>query len=174
MDKDKQIIEHYRQLYIEYAPQLLRFAGKFVSLFYAEDIVHDVFLKLWDRQVFLLPVAEVRRILYVAVKNACIDQLRKLYHEHDYIDKYSLQLKIEELNFFEASDELFMQKDLMNLLLKKVDELPKRCQEIFRLSYIEGLKNSEIAKQLNLSVRTVENQLYRALLFLKKNSSLLT
>ncbi len=171
MDKNKNINEHYRKLYIEYAPMLLRFAGKFISPFYAEDIVHDIFLKLWDRQVFLLPEPEVKRILFIAVKNACIDQLRKLYREQDYLDKRSLQLKLEEFEFFEASEELFMRKDLLDLLLKKAEELPKRSREIFLLSYIEGLKAGEIAEQLNLSVRTVENQLYRALLYLRKNSS---
>ena len=48
-------IDQYRHIYTEYAPMLMRFAEKFVSGFFAEDIVHDVFLKLWDKQVFRLP-----------------------------------------------------------------------------------------------------------------------
>ena len=163
--------ERYHKVYLEYASQLLRFAEKFVSPFYAEDIVHDVFLKLWDRQVFLLPESELRRVLYVAVRNACIDHLRRLSQEQEYIDKRMLQLRLDELDFFEASDKLFMQKDLLDLLLKKVEELPERSREIFKLSYLEGLKTAEIAERLNLSTRTVENQLYRALLFLRKSSS---
>ena len=163
--------ERYHKVYLEYASQLLRFAEKFVSPFYAEDIVHDVFLKLWDRQVFLLPESELRRVLYVAVRNACIDHLRRLSQEQEYIDRRMLQLRLDELDFFEASDKLFMQKDLLDLLLKKVEELPERSREIFKLSYLEGLKTAEIAERLNLSTRTVENQLYRALLFLRKSSS---
>ena len=163
--------ERYHKVYLEYASQLLRFAEKFVSPFYAEDIVHDVFLKLWDRQVFLLPESELRRVLYVAVRNACIDHLRRLSQEQEYIDRRILQLRLDELDFFEASDKLFMQKDLLDLLLKKVEELPERSREIFKLSYLEGLKTAEIAERLNLSTRTVENQLYRALLFLRKSSS---
>lgn len=168
---DTSAVDRYRKVYQEYAPQMLRFAEKFVSQFYVEDIVHDVFLRLWDRQVFLLPDNELRRVLYVAVKNACIDQLRKLNLEQEYIDKRALQLKLDELDFFEESDELFMQKDVLRILLQQIEELPERSREIFKLSYLEGLKATEIAEHLNLSTRTVENQLYRALLFLRKKSS---
>jgi RNA polymerase sigma-70 factor (ECF subfamily) len=161
----------YREVYLEYAPQLLRFAEKFVSQFYAEDIVHDVFLKLWDKQIFLLPENELRRVLYVAVKNACIDLLRKSALEQEYIDKRRLQLQLDELAFFESSDELFMRKDLLRILLQKIEELPERSREIFKMSYLEGMKAAEIAEQLNISTRTVENHLYRALIFLRKVTS---
>ena len=164
-------VSRYRETYLEYAPMLLRFAEKFVSKFYAEDIVHDVFLKLWDRQVFLLPENDIKRILYVAVRNACIDQLRKVNMEQEYIDKRAVQLKLDELDFYESSDELFMKKDLLQLLLQKIELLPERSREIFKMSYLEGLKAAEIAERLNISTRTVENQLYRALIFLKKSAS---
>lgn len=161
----------YQHIYKVYAPALLRFARKFVSDFFAEDIVHDVFLKLWDKQVFFLPDDDVRRILYVAVRNACLDYLRRQNLEQEILDHRAIQLRIEELDFFEASDELFMRKDLLNVLMTKVNELPERSQEIFRLSYFEGLKAAEIADRLGLSVRTVENLLYRSLLTLRKSCS---
>ena len=103
---------------------LMRFAEKFVSGFFAEDIVHDVFLKLWDKQVFRLPENDLKRVLYVSVRNACLDCLRRMNMEQEIIDHRALQLKLEELDFFEASDELFMRKDLLDLLMKKVAELP--------------------------------------------------
>ena len=161
----------YKQIYMEYAPSLVSFAEKFVSSFSAEDIVHDVFLKLWDKQVFRLPDEDLRKILYISVRNACIDYLRRINLEKDIIDKRAFQLKLEELDFFESSDELFMQKDIYDILTKKIDELPTRSREIFHLSYINGLKASEIAKKLGISVRTVENQLYRSIVYLRKNCS---
>lgn len=161
----------YQRIYMEHAPMLLRFARKFVSDFFAEDIVHDVFLKLWDKQIFFLPDDDVRRILYVAVRNACLDYLRRQNMEQEILDHRAIQLQIEELDFFEASDELFMRKDLLNVLMAKVNELPERSQEIFRLSYFEGLKAAEIAERLDISVRTVENLLYRSLLALRKSCS---
>ena len=164
-------IDHYQHIYTEYAPMLMRFAEKFVSGFFAEDIVQDVFLKLWDKQVFRLPESDLKRVLYVSVRNACLDYLRRMNMEQEIIDHRALQLKLDELDFFEASDELFMRKDLLDLLMKKVAELPERSQEVFRMSYLEGLKAAEIAERLNLSVRTVENLLYRSLLYLRKNCS---
>ena len=132
---------------------------------------NDVFLKLWDKQVFLLPDDDLKRILFVAVRNACIDHLRRSNMEQEILDHRAVQLKLEELDYFESSDELFMRKDLLELLMKKVAELPERSQEIFRLSYLKGMKAAEIAEQLGLSVRTVENQLYRSLLYLRKHSA---
>ena len=167
MEVKDQTTNCYQRIYMEYAPMLLRFAGKFVSGFFAEDIVHDVFLKLWDKQVFLLPDDDLKRILYIAVRNACIDHLRRSNMEQEILDRRAIQLKLDELDYFESSDELFMRKDLLELLMKKVEELPERGQEIFRLSYLEGMKAAEIAEQLGLSVRTVENQLYRSLLYLR-------
>lgn len=175
MEIDSDSTDLYRKMYLEYAPMLLRFAEKFVSLIYAEDIIHDVFLKFWDRKIFLLPENELKRLLYVAVKNACIDQLRRFSLEQEYIDKRVIQLKLDELDFFEESENLFMQNDLMAVLLQKIDELPEKSREIFKMFYLEGLKAAEIAGRLNLSVRTVQNQLYRALIYLrKKGSGLLT
>lgn len=171
METNDRTTNCYQRIYLEYAPMLHRFASKFVSGFFAEDIVHDVFLKLWDRQVFLLPDDDLKRILYVAVRNACIDHLRRSNMEQEILDRRAVQLKLDELDYFESSDELFMREDLMLLLMKKVEELPERNREIFRLSYQKGLKAAEIAKQLDISVRTVENQLYRSLLYLRKHCS---
>ena len=144
MEGEVQTAKHYQHLYLEYAPMLLRFARNF----FAEDIVHDVFLKLWDKQVFLLPEDDIRRILYVAVRNACLDHLRRLNMEQEIIDHRAVQLKLDELDFFESSDELFMRKDLLNILMSK-----------------------EIADRLGISIRTVENLLYRSLVSLRKSCS---
>jgi len=161
----------YKQIYLHYAPMLLRFAKKFVSSFFAEDIVHDIFLKLWDKQIFLLPDKEIKNILYAAVRNACIDHLRRAKLEQQFSDQEALQLKLDELDFFETYEDLFMRKDMMEYIVRIANELPEKKREIFRMAYIDGLKAAEIAEQLNLSVRTVENQLYRTLLILRKKLS---
>lgn len=161
----------YRRIYEDYAPMLLRFAQKYVSFVCAEDLVHDVFLKLWDKQLYLLPDAELKRLLYAAVRNACIDYLRREALEQEVLDKKALQLRLDELDYFASSDELFMREDLFQFLLQKIDELPDRSREVFLLAYVEGLKAAEIAEQLGISVRTVENLLYRSLLHLRERCS---
>jgi RNA polymerase sigma-70 factor (ECF subfamily) len=162
---------YYKTIYLQYAPILIRFAQKFVSPFLAEDIVHDVFLNRWHKQDFLLPENDLKRILYIAVRNACIDSLRRSALEQEVMNKRFTQLKLDELDFFEAADELFMRNDLLDVLMKKIDQLPERGQAIFRMAYMEGMKAAEIANQLNLSVRTVENQLYRSLTHLRRESN---
>jgi RNA polymerase sigma-70 factor (ECF subfamily) len=163
--------DYYKTVYLQYAPMLIRFAKKFVSPFLAEDIVHDVFLNRWHKQDFLLPENDLKRILYIAVRNACIDSLRKSSLEQEVKDNRLIQLKLDELDFFEAADELFMRNDLLDILMKKIDRLPERGRAIFRMAYVEGMKAAEIAGRLKLSVRTVENQIYRSLIHLRKESN---
>lgn len=121
-------IDQYQHIYTEYAPMLMRFAEKFVSGFFAEDIVHDVFLKLWDKQVFRLPENDLKRVLYVSVRNACLDCLRP--HEYgtgDHRPPCSSVKNWMNLIFFEASDELFMRKDLLDLLRKRLPSCLKEA-----------------------------------------------
>ena len=168
---DDKMARSCRHYYLEYSPLLLHFAKKFVAAAYAEDLVQDVFLRLWDKEMFLLPEEDVCRILYISIRNACIDHIRRLGNEQTLLEPEILQLKLDELSYFESSEELFMKKDLLQYLLNKIDELPPRSREVFRLAYLENKKSAEIAQQLDLSVRTVENILYRSLLTLRKQCS---
>ena len=93
----------------------------------------------------------------ISVISICQDELGRMWFG-----------TLEGLSFYDGADELFMRKDLMAHVMAKINELPEKRREIFLLSYMEGLKAAEIAERLNLSTRTVENQLYRTLLFLRK------
>jgi RNA polymerase sigma-70 factor (ECF subfamily) len=148
---------------------LIRFAEKYVSRLYAEDMVQDVFLKFWDKKISFLSETDLKRMLYTAVRNACIDHLRRLSSEQETIDRRAIKLKMDELDFFEPPDEPFMREDLMAFLVKRIDKLPERSRTVFHMFYFDELKTSEIADQLHLSVRTVENLLYRSLLYLRKH-----
>lgn len=164
-------IEYYHNIYIEYAPMLIRFAEKFVSAGYAEDMVHDVFLKFWDKPAFDLPEKELKRVLFTSVRNICIDYLRRLNLETEIVNTKRIQLQIDELFYAENLENLYLQKDLVGILMKKIDELPEKGREIFKLAYIEGMKASEIAEEMGISVRTVETHLYRSLQYLRKHCS---
>jgi RNA polymerase sigma-70 factor (ECF subfamily) len=168
------IVNHntlYKQIYQKYMPRLVRFALRFVDDTEAEDLVQDVFLKYWDKGLHLFSDEEVSRILYTSVRNACIDRLRHKEYQHNFLEKQAFQLKLDELNYYQASDKQFMQKDLLHQINLKITELPEKNQEIFRMAYIEGMHTEEIAECLGLSTRTVENQLYRALKQLRKSCS---
>ena len=162
---------HYQQIYQKYMPSLVRFALKFVNEAEAEDLVQDIFLKYWDKELNNFPEEEVSRLLYTSVRNACIDTLRHKEYQQIFLEKQAIQLRIDELNYYHDPDKLFMQNDLLQKIQTKISELPEKSQEIFRMTYIEGLHTAEIAERLNISVRTVENLVYRSLKLLRKNCS---
>lgn len=126
------------------------------------------FLKYGTNKCFCYQNQRLKIYCLLLVRNACIDHLRRISLEQEFADKRAIQLKLDELSFYDGADELFMRKDLMAHVMAKINELPEKRREIFLLSYMEGLKAAEIAERLNLSTRTVENQLYRTLLFLRK------
>lgn len=163
--------DFFQTIYIKYSRDLFYFACKFVSNSFAEDIVHTVFLRLWDKQAFCLSEEDLRRYLYISVRNLCIDHLRRSSVEQDALEKKRVQLKLDELDYYEDVDKSLILKDQMEQLLKKIEDLPPKTCEIFKMAYLKDMKNAEIAEQLGISVRTVENQLYRALLVLRKNCS---
>ncbi|MCD7977382.1 MAG: sigma-70 family RNA polymerase sigma factor [Tannerellaceae bacterium] len=108
--------------------------------------------------------------LFQAVQNACLNYLKHQSVHQDYISKAILELKVEELTM--TSPEIYLiNREQLDQVYQAVDNLPEKCREIFILSYMEGKKNVEIAKILQLSIRTVENQLYRALKILRENLS---
>lgn len=123
----------------------------------AEDVVQDCFVKLWqkhsDNTSCNIPS---KSYLYISVRNACIDLLRKqnpcvsVYDPTD-LDGYITDEEAQERSVQEA------------YLWSLIDELPVRCREVFLLSKRDGLRHSEIADELGISVKTVENQISKAM-----------
>lgn len=170
MENTDSNIQYYQTLYLKYAPELMRFARKFVEEYAVEDMVQDAFLKIWDKQLLRLPENDLKRMLYIIVKNLCIDSLRHALLERDLADSREMRLSLEELERFEHPEDLLIRKDQNRSLMLIIEELPEKCREVLLLFYMENHKMSEIAEQMNLSIRTVENHLYRAIQFLRKKS----
>ena len=125
----------------------------------SEDIVQNCFVKLWE----VRPDNE-RAFLYTAVRNACIDHLRRIHPEVMNFAPYDLDGMISD---DEARDRSFTEARLWKL----IDELPDRCREVFLMSKRDGMKYSEIAAELGISVKTVEHQISKALRRLRDASS---
>lgn len=147
-----------------YYPGLCVYAQKMISLpeVEARDIVQDVFVKFWTDRVKLNIQFSIRSYLFVSVKNKCLDVLRKK----------NRNIKIQEisndLNISDESFDTYVLSELESLFNKSLNKLPERCREIFELSRFHGLKNREIALRLNLSEKTVENQMTKAFHILKE------
>jgi RNA polymerase sigma-70 factor (ECF subfamily) len=147
-----------------YYPGLCVYAQKMISLpeEEAKDLVQEIFLRFWSERERLDIRSSVRFYLFASVKNKCFDLLRKK----------NKNIKVEEIitgyNVPDESFETYVLSELEILFNKSLNKLPDRCREIFELSRFHGLKNREIAGKLNLSEKTVENQITKAIHILKE------
>ena len=96
-----------------------------------------------------------------------LDYLKHQEVKGDYINAVTTKLKIEEIYYNDDPQSLFAEDERLELIYKEMDKLPDKCREIFTMSYLEERKTSEIAVLLNISTRTVEVQLYKALKILR-------
>lgn len=161
-DEDIELKE-FRELYKSMAPSLIFYAAKFVGNIMAEDLVQDVFLKIWNKRAPLFLKEGLKTYLYRSVQHACLDYLKHEDIEDNYINSVINKLKIEEIYFNNETHFLFDEDERLSRIYEELDKLPSKCKEIFTMSYLEERKTDEIAELLNISKRTVEAQLYKAL-----------
>lgn len=151
----------FELLYRQYFVRLCAFANKFVhEPTIAEEIVQEVFLKIWKNRSFLKDINTEKSYLFQAVQNTSFNELAKQKKMDSYqsILKEVYQTKSE----FDAHDSL-LAKELQQKINKLIDELPDQCRKIYLLSRNEGLKYKQIAQKLDISIKTVETQISRAL-----------
>lgn len=174
-------IADFEQVYINYYSRMKRFAQEYVIREEdAENIVHDIFLQLWEQKTSLTNHVNISGFLFISLKNRCIDFLRRKTMERNAVNELqseylrSLKLKFESL---EALDnKLLTSPDIETIIQNAIDNLPPKCREIFVMSKMEGKKQKAIAEELHISVNTVENQMaiaYKKLKEALKDYSLL-
>jgi RNA polymerase sigma-70 factor, ECF subfamily len=125
----------------------------------AEDIVQNAFIKLWEQRQTLEVRHSLKAYLYKSVHNACLNRIRDLKT----VEKY----KVHQARIMENQFDLPTEPDLAERIREAIAELPNQCRHVFELSRFEDLKYREIAEQLNISPKTVENQMGRALAFMR-------
>ena len=158
-------------LFRTYYQRLCAYAVSFVSQNdVAEDIVTEVFLKLWEKRETLNINDSVSSYLFRAVKNACINFLTRektKLHTISENEVNLLNLKIK----YPISDNIpltdLIEEELAERIKEEIEKLPDQCREIFYLSRFEKLSHKEIAKKLGISENTVKVQIYRALIKLR-------
>ena len=146
-----------------YYPGLCIYAQKMISIpeQEARDLVQDVFVKFWnDREKSDIRFS-IRSYLFASVKNRCFDLLRKKDRN------VKTQEITNETPFADELFETFVLSELEALFNKSLDKLPEHCREVFEMSRLHGLKNREIAAKLDISEKTVENQITKALHILR-------
>jgi RNA polymerase sigma-70 factor (family 1) len=151
----------YKELYTSLYAYLFGFARTLVpSRETAEEIVSDVFIKLWERRKELEKIENLKVYLYVATRNIAFNYLDKQKRTPtNSID----DVEAEFTSIYFDPEQLLVTAEMLGLIQKAIDQLPPKCKMIFKLAKEDGLKYREVAEVLNLSVKTVENQLAIAL-----------
>lgn len=126
----------------------------------AEEIVSDVFVKCWLNRKTLIEIQNPETYLFVAVKNQSLNHIKKYSNIH--------LVQIDETNSVEFVNTYNPQKEIENKELifrmdKAISALPQQCRIVFRLIKEDGMKYKEVAEILNISPRTVQTQLFRAI-----------
>lgn len=160
----KDIPYDFEEIYISYFSRMKCFAREYVlSEEDAENIVQDVFTELWEKKELLTYNINLVAFLFTAVKNRCIDHLRHKVTVREAVNQMqeeyqiTLNVKLASLELFDQS--LLSEQDVEKIISDAIDSLPEKCREIFIKSKIEGKKQKDIAAELNLSIKTVENQM---------------
>lgn len=144
------VFKYYYSGLVVYADQIIKDTSV------SEDIVQSVFLKLWENRESI-EIRSLHAYFTQCVKNRCIDYLRNQQVRQRFDNQGA---NVEAVDF---EDDLWTKTELNELIESAIDELPPRCQEIFRMSRYDNLKISEIADKLSISKRTVETQISKAL-----------
>jgi RNA polymerase sigma-70 factor (ECF subfamily) len=129
----------------------------------AEEIVQDIFFKIWTNHKILNISTSAKSYLFTAVKNSVYN-----IHKHNKIKEKFITNTDKNETYQDASVELEHNEGL-NKIEKTIDELPEKRKQVFTMSKIEGYKYKEIADKLNISIKTVENHMGEALKFLRNN-----
>lgn len=154
----------FREVYDLHSGRVYQMAFRFLKdTAWSEEIVQDVFLKLWLNREGLDEQGNIWLYLYVITKRLCLNKLREI-HKSAVLFKQLMQ-HIEITDSF--SEEQFMAAELEQQAQRLVSRLPKQQQLIFKLSREEGLTHKEIAQKLGLSPNTVKNHMIQALKTLK-------
>jgi len=155
----------FESYYKEHLKEYFLVAYKFVrSVPISQEIVNDVFLKIWEDAGKIVIESSLRAYIYKAVVNRSINALNKQEKEQQHRRALALQPQA----FYE--EKQLETNELKVQLYKAIDNLPDQCKKVFQLSRFEGLKQQEIADKLGISIKTVKNHITQALKTLARHT----
>lgn len=153
----------FDQIYERYWKRLYYYAFKiFEDKVICEDVIQEVFIKLWEKATER-KIENLEGYLFRAVKFQISNAIR---NQKDFkpFENFLTQLPTDL-----SADSILELNETSELISLSVENLPDKCREVYRLSREEQLSNSQIADQMNISVRTVEAHIYKALKSIKNN-----
>ena len=169
----------YKSLFRRYYTNLLFYATRIVGEEDAEDVVQDVFVELWKRKDTMKVGEQIQAFLYRAVYTRALNVLK----HRDIVSGYEavmLEIHKKRVEFYQPDSNDVVKRiedaevirriedrELRKEIYDAINELPDKCKEVFKLSYLHDMKNKEIADTMGVSLRTVEAHMYKALKLLR-------
>lgn len=155
----------FEDLFKSFFAELSFYAVRFVEdLDSAEEIVQDIFFNVWNNRAKLNVNTSIKSYLYTTVKNTCLNLIKHKKVENKYKEHFSRELHLDELD-----ESKWMSTDNLQLKIKNaINKLPAQRRKIFNMSRFDEMTYKQIATELEISVKTVENQMGSALKFLRK------
>lgn len=155
----------FTALYKLYWPKVYNFSRLYLSsMSEVEEVVQEVFVKLWEARIFLKENESFKGFLFIITRNIIFNQFRKSFNE----DAYKMAVLNSTNAEYGIEDEMDA-ADLHAYIKKLINDLSPRQQEVFRMSREEHLSYKEIAMRLCITEKTVERHINEALKFLRKN-----
>lgn len=151
----------YKEIFFTFYKALVRFASTFLEeKETADEIVSDVMIRVWEKRKSLTAIANLRVYLYVSTRNTALNYLsRQKRSPVVSLDNLTIDFPSPALN----PEQLMITAEMVRMINKAVNNLPPRCKLVFQLVKEDGLPYKEVSEILNISIKTIDNQLAIAL-----------
>ena len=166
----KQIELKFQRFFTENFPKVKNYAQMLLrSEIDAEDVAQDVFYKLWlQPEIWLDNEKELDNYLFIMTRNIILNIFKHQQIEQNYQETYLEKEELHELMESEDTLKNIYYEEMLLVIRLTLEKMPERRRLIFELSRFKELSYKEIAERLNISIRTVEHQVYLVLIELKK------
>ncbi|MBO9731959.1 MAG: RNA polymerase sigma-70 factor [Chitinophaga sp.] len=135
----------------------------------AEDLVQESFSKLWHKRADFTTATNIKAFLFIATKNAGLNFLKARQRLSVREQEFSYLQEEEVSAEMEGFDPVLTETEIIQQLYEEIEALPTQCRRIFKMSYLEGQKNEDIANALQISYNTVRAQKLRALKLIRSS-----
>lgn len=149
----------FEVFFLLYQPKLVSFLCGFIKdNEHARDIAQDIFLDIWNNKEKLVEVKSLKAYIFKMAKNQICN-----YYDHIIVNEKFVAMQLNQSSGIEDAEEVIFASQLQNMIDVTISHMPPQRKQIYIMSRVDGLSNTEIAEKLNIKKRTVENHLTAAL-----------